>query len=226
MPASTKQNVIILLGAPGSGKGTQAKKASKEFHVPHISTGDLFRENLKNKTDLGKNANTYIAAGKLVPDGLVLDMLFDRVSSDDCKNGYFLDGFPRTIPQAAKLEEHLKNNANPLVIHLECSDESVIKRISGRLSCQNCGAVYHRVFSCPKSEGICDSCGSFLIQRIDDREDIVKERLRVYNIQTKPLIEFYQNKQYFININGENSPDIVYGDLIKACKRLIWNRIS
>lgn len=226
MPASTKQNVIILLGAPGSGKGTQAKKASNEFHVPHISTGDLFRENLKNETDLGKKANTYIAAGKLVPDALVLDMLFDRVGKEDCKKGYFLDGFPRTIPQAEALEEHLKNNSNILVIHLDCSDESVIKRISGRLSCQNCGAVYHRDFSRPKNEGTCDSCGSFLIQRIDDREDIVKERLRVYNIQTKPLIEFYQSKQYFININGENSPGAVYGDLINACKRLTWNKMS
>lgn len=214
---SKVQNVMILIGPPGSGKGTQAVRASKELRIPHISTGDLFRENLKNNTDLGKKVRAFIDAGKLVPDELVLEMLFQRISREDCVKGYFLDGFPRTIPQAEALDSFLNGKANVLVLNLKCSDESVIKRISGRLTCKNCGHIYNKYFSPPKTEGQCDICGSPLIQRPDDHENVVEERLRVYKNQTEPLIEFYKNEKVLVDIQGENSPDIVYQDLIKAC---------
>ncbi len=217
---SKVQNVMILIGPPGSGKGTQAVRASKELSLPHISTGDLFRENLKKDTDLGKKVRSFIDAGKLVPDELVLEMLFRRISREDCAKGYFLDGFPRTIPQAEALDSFLSGTANVLALNLKCSDESVIKRISGRLTCKSCGHIYNKYFSAPKTEDQCDICGSSLIQRPDDHENVVEERLRVYKKQTEPLIEFYKNEKVLVDIQGENRPDIVYHDLIKACSAL------
>jgi len=218
MQLSKVQKVIILIGPPGSGKGTQAIRASKELKVPHISTGDLFRENLKNETELGKKVKSNMDAGKLVPDDLVLEMLFQRISQEDCQNGYFLDGFPRTIPQSEALDIHLGSNANVLVLNLKCSDESVIKRISGRLTCKNCGHIQNKYYSPPKNEGHCDNCNSTLIQRPDDREEVVKERLKVYKQQTEPLIQFYKNKNVLVDIEAENAPNVVFQDLIKACK--------
>jgi adenylate kinase len=210
-------NIFIMLGPPGSGKGTQAAKASKELGLPHISTGDLFRENLKNETDLGKQVRQYMDAGRLVPDELVLAMLFERISRSDCIKGCFLDGFPRTIPQAEALKNHLNVDAHVVVLNLNCSDESVVKRISGRETCKTCGSVYNKYFSPSKTAGQCDNCGSSLIQRVDDQELVVQERLKVYKNQTQPLIEFYKKDNVLVDISGENSPDVVFSDLIKAC---------
>ncbi|HRD55748.1 MAG TPA: adenylate kinase [Parachlamydiaceae bacterium] len=213
-------NILIMLGAPGSGKGTQAVKASKELNIPHISTGDLFRENLKNNTELGKKVRSYMDSGRLVPDDLVLAMLFDRVSKPDCNKGYLLDGFPRTIPQAEALDQHLTTIPGTVtVLNLNCSDESVVKRISGRLTCQGCGHVYNKYFSSPKQEGICDLCSSDLLQRADDKEEIVKERLRVYKDQTEPLISFYRNKNLLKDLDGEKPASQVYQDLITFVKK-------
>lgn len=214
MSLSNKPKVIILLGVPGCGKGTQATRVSKELKLPHISTGDLFRENFKNETELGRNAKTYINQGKLVPDELVLDMLFDRVSRPDCEKGYILDGFPRTIPQADALDHYLKDKSKIIVVNLDCQDETVIKRISGRLTCQQCGAVFNQYFSPPKEDGKCDHCQESLVQRQDDHESVVKERLNVYHRQTKPLIDYYNQKALLVNINGEEQTDIVYQSII------------
>ena len=200
--------IIILLGSPGSGKGTQAKRITRDYGIPHISTGDIFRENISNNTDLGQKAKQYINVGKLVPDEIVLEMLFDRVSKQDCAKGYLLDGFPRTIPQAEAFDQHL--DQTPIVLNLMISLELVIKRISGRLTCKDCGAVYNRYFSPPKVEGVCDRCGGELYQRDDDREDVVKERLKVYYNQTYPLVCYYGAKKIINNINGENNEDGVY----------------
>ena len=211
-------NIIIMLGAPGSGKGTQSVKASKELNIPHISTGDLFRENLKNNTALGQKVRSYMDAGRLVPDELVLDMLFQRLAKADCEKGYLLDGFPRTLMQAIALDQYLIGKGKVTVLNLDCSDESVIKRISGRLTCQGCGSVYNSYFSPPKQEKQCDVCGSLLIQRPDDSQEVVKERLNVYKEQTRPLIEFYRIKNLLKDIQGENPTDVVYEDLMKAIK--------
>lgn len=208
--------IVIMLGAPGSGKGTQAVRLSKELNIPHISTGDLFREHLKNNSELGKIARSYIDFGRLVPDALVLEMLFDRVKKSDCAEGYLLDGFPRTIPQAQSLDELIRNQENVTVVNLKCKDETVIQRISGRQTCKNCGAIYNKYFSPSKNEPSCDKCGGELIQRVDDSEDVVKERLRVYKTQTEPLIEYYQNRGLLKDVEGENGTDLVYQDLLKA----------
>lgn len=207
--------VIILLGPPGSGKGTQAKRLSIQLKIPHISTGDLFRENLSRETDLGKKAKEFIHAGKLVPDELVIDMLFDRLRRSDCKAGYLLDGFPRTIPQAEVLGRFLKEEGNQLtVLNLTVSDENIIKRISGRLTCSQCGHLHNRYFSPPVQESLCDLCGGALIQRADDRQDVVEERLRVYKAQTEPLIDFYRAQRVLRDINGELEPEVVFSDLL------------
>jgi adenylate kinase len=216
-PASAaERRVIILLGPPGSGKGTQAVRISKELGIPHISTGDLFRENMSKNTDLGKRAKSFMEAGKLVPDDVVLEMLFDRVSRPDCKKGYLLDGFPRTIPQAEALDKFLKDGTKVVALNLEVSDDAIMKRVAGRLTCKQCGAVYNRYFSPPAKEGICDKCGGELYQRSDDSPAVVEERLRVYHAQTEPLIDFYTKKKVLTNVNGENAPDVVFQDLMKA----------
>lgn len=200
----TKQAVIILLGPPGSGKGTQAKRISQKLAIPHISTGDILRENIKNQTKLGTQAEEYMNSGRLVPDDLVLHMLFERVSRNDCQQGYLLDGFPRTIPQAESLDQFLKKHSVHLVaINLTVSDQVIIQRISGRLSCPSCGHVHNRYISPPKVEGICESCGAALMQRPDDRPEVVQQRLNVYLQQTAPLINFYDSKNVLHTIDGE-----------------------
>lgn len=214
-PASEPQKVIILLGAPASGKGTQAVRLSKEFHIPHISTGDLFRENIANQTVLGVKVKSYIDAGKLVPDELVLDMLFDRVSKPDCAKGYLLDGFPRTIPQAIALDQKLKNQVQLIVLNLDVSDETIIKRTAGRQTCKQCGNIHNLYFSPSRQEGVCDKCGGELFQRADDKKEVVEERLRTYHEQTEPLIDYYQKKGVLHNVNGEQSPDKVYEELTR-----------
>lgn len=198
-----EQHVVILLGPPGSGKGTQAKKITLELNIPHISTGDILRENIKQETELGVKAKEYMNAGQLVPDALVLDMLFERVSRDDCKKGYLLDGFPRTIPQAEALDKFLKNTVHLVAINLTVSDEIIIRRISGRLSCPSCGHVHNRYLSPPKVDGVCEKCGGGLMQRPDDQPEVVQERLQVYLQQTAPLIDFYTTKGVLHTIDGE-----------------------
>lgn len=211
------KRIIILLGPPGSGKGTQAVRLTKEFAIPHISTGDLFRENIAQKTPLGQQAQEYMNAGKLVPDALVLNMLFDRISRPDCAKGYLLDGFPRTIPQAEAFMSKL-NGSYPIVLNLDVADDAIIQRITGRLLCRSCGAIYNRFFSPSSKEGICDKCGSETYQRPDDGLTVVQERLRVYHAQTKPLIEFFQKTGLLRTIDGGRSPDQVYQELKQECE--------
>ena len=195
---------IIMLGAPGAGKGTQAKMIADKYQIPHISTGDIFRENIKNGTELGKEAKTYMDKGELVPDELTVRILLDRVAQPDCENGYVLDGFPRTIPQAEVLDQELskRNETIDYAINVEVPDENIVRRMSGRRACVNCGATYHIVHVPPKQEGICDKCGKELILRDDDKEETVKNRLNVYHEQTQPLIDFYQNKGVLKEVDG------------------------
>lgn len=205
--------VVILLGPPGSGKGTQAVRLTKELGIPHISTGDLFRENISKDTELGRRAKTYMNAGKLVPDAVVLDMLFDRVSKPDAQNGYLLDGFPRTVPQAEALDKHLAGNTDLVVLDLEVPDEIIFKRAEGRLTCKSCGNIHNRYFSPPATEGACDKCGGELMQRPDDKAEVVEERLRVYHEQTQPLVDYYQRKGVLKSVDGTKSPDEVFESL-------------
>lgn len=216
MDNGNSPKVIILLGAPASGKGTQSKRLAEEFNIPHISTGDLFRENISKETALGKKAKGYIEAGNLVPDELVLEMLFDRLKQSDAANGYILDGTPRTIAQAKALDEKLGNQPNITVLNLDVSDDTIMKRTSGRLVCKGCGSMYNRYFSPPKCEGVCDKCGGELQQRQDDRPEVVMTRLKAYHEQTEPLIEYYQNKGTLIEVNGEQPADQVFQELKNA----------
>ena len=195
---------IIMLGAPGAGKGTQAKIISDKYHIPHVSTGDIFRANIKEGTDLGKEAKSYMDQGLLVPDELTVKILLDRVEKEDCVNGFVLDGFPRTIPQAEVLEEALakKNEKLDYAINVDVPDEKIIKRMSGRRACINCGATFHVENIPPKKEGICDRCGKDLVLRDDDKEETVRKRLDVYHEQTKPLIDFYRDKGILNTIDG------------------------
>lgn len=211
-----QQKVIILLGPPASGKGTQASRLAAELKIPHISTGDLFRENIKNNTELGQQVKSIMDAGKLVPDEIVLDMLFDRVARPDCANGYVLDGFPRTIPQAESFDKRLSDKQKVIVLNLDVKDETLIKRTAGRLSCKACGHIQNKYFSPPAKDGVCDKCGGELVQRPDDKEEVVKERLRVYNAQTQPLIAYYTKQNKLKTINGEKSPDQVFAELKAA----------
>ena len=195
---------IIMLGAPGAGKGTQAKMIADKYAVPHVSTGDMFRANIKNGTELGMEAKKYMDQGLLVPDELTVKILLDRVSQPDCKNGYVLDGFPRTIPQAEVLDTALAELGESIdyAIDVDVPDENIVKRMSGRRACVSCGATYHVVHVPPKKEGICDRCGSELILRDDDKPETVKNRLDVYHKQTQPLIDFYTKKGVLKTVDG------------------------
>lgn len=195
---------IIMLGAPGAGKGTQAKMIAKEYGIPHISTGDIFRANIKEGTELGKEAKKYMDAGQLVPDELTVKILLDRVAKDDCQNGYVLDGFPRTIPQAEVLDEALTKLGDKIdyAIDVDVPDENIVKRMGGRRACVTCGATYHIEHVPPKKEGICDTCGSELILRDDDKPETVSNRLKVYHDQTQPLIDFYTKKGVLKSVDG------------------------
>lgn len=195
---------IIMLGAPGAGKGTQAKMIADKYGVPHISTGDIFRANIKNGTELGMEAKKYMDQGLLVPDELTVRILLDRVAQDDCKNGYVLDGFPRTIPQAEVLDSELRKLGDHIdyAINVDVPDENIVKRMSGRRACLTCGATYHIEHVPPKKEGICDVCGSELVLRDDDKPETVKNRLNVYHEQTQPLIDFYTEKGVLKTVDG------------------------
>ena len=207
---------IIMLGAPGAGKGTQAKMISEKYGLPHVSTGDIFRANIKNGTELGMEAKKYMDAGQLVPDELTVKILLDRVAEDDCKNGYVLDGFPRTIHQAEVLEDALNklNDKIDYAINVDVPDENIISRMSGRRACVNCGATYHIQYAPTKVEGICDKCGSELILRDDDKPETVKNRLDVYHKQTQPLIDFYSARNILKEVDGTVSMNEVFESII------------
>ena len=210
---------IIMLGAPGAGKGTQAKKIAEKYQIPHISTGDIFRANIKNGTELGKKAKTYMDQGLLVPDELVCDLVVDRVQQDDCKKGYILDGFPRTIPQAESLDAALSRlgEAVDYAINVEVPDENIVKRMGGRRACVGCGATYHLVYAAPKKEGICDNCGAELILRDDDKPETVQKRLGVYHEQTQPLTDYYTKKGILKEVDGTMD----MGDVFKAIVEIL-----
>ena len=195
---------IIMLGAPGAGKGTQAKKIAAKYDIPHISTGDIFRANIKNGTELGKKAKTYMDQGLLVPDELVVDLVVDRVNQEDCSNGYVLDGFPRTIPQAEALDKALADLGQKMdyAIDVDVPDENIVNRMGGRRACVGCGATYHLVFAPEKEEGICDTCGKELMVRDDDKPETVQKRLNVYHEQTQPLIEYYSKAGILKTVDG------------------------
>lgn len=209
-------SILILLGAPGSGKGTQAARLSAARGLPHISTGDLFRANLKEATPVGMKAKEYMDAGKLVPDEVVLDMLTERVAADDCTEGYLLDGFPRTLPQAEALSDRLTESDEITVLSLEVADEVIVGRISGRLICRSCGNIQHDRFSPPKVAGVCDADGGELYHRDDDKSEVVEERLRVYHSETAPLVNYYKERDVLVEIDGEQSPDDVFRALETA----------
>jgi len=208
---------IIMLGAPGAGKGTQAMKIAEKYGVPHISTGDIFRANIKNGTELGAEAKRYMDQGLLVPDELTVKILLDRVANEDCKNGYVLDGFPRTIPQAEVLDAALTDLGDKIdyAINVDVPDDEIISRMSGRRACVTCGATYHIVNVPPVKEGVCDKCGSQLILRDDDKPETVKNRLSVYHNQTQPLIEFYNNKNILKSVDGTNSMQNIFAEIVK-----------
>lgn len=208
---------IIMLGAPGAGKGTQAKKIAAKYGIPHISTGDIFRANIKNGTELGKKAKTYMDQGLLVPDELVVDLVVDRVNQDDCKNGYVLDGFPRTIPQAEALTEALEKMGQKVdfAIDVNVPDENIVKRMGGRRACVTCGATYHMVYAPTKKEGICDTCGGELILRDDDKPETVLKRLGVYHEQTQPLIDYYTEAGILKEVDGTIDINDVFAEIVK-----------
>ena len=208
---------IIMLGAPGAGKGTQAKKIAAKYGIPHISTGDIFRANIKNGTELGKKAKTYMDQGLLVPDELVVDLVVDRVNQDDCTNGYVLDGFPRTIPQAEALTEALEKMGQKVdfAIDVNVPDENIVKRMGGRRACVTCGATYHMVYAPTKKEGICDTCGGELILRDDDKPETVTKRLGVYHEQTQPLIDYYTKSGALKEVDGTIDINDVFAAIVK-----------
>ena len=208
---------IIMLGAPGAGKGTQAKMLADKYMIPHISTGDIFRANIKNGTELGQKAKTYMDQGLLVPDELVCDLVVDRVQQEDCKDGYILDGFPRTIPQAEALDAALAKLGAKIdyAVNVEVPDENIVRRMSGRRACVACGATYHIVYNPTKVEGVCDRCGKELILRDDDKPETVTKRLNVYHEQTQPLIEYYTKQGALVEVDGTMNMDDVFNAIVK-----------
>ncbi len=207
---------IIMLGAPGAGKGTQAKRIAEKYSLPHISTGDIFRANIKNGTELGNKAKSYMDKGSLVPDEITIGMLIDRINDKDCVNGYVLDGFPRTLAQASSLDEALakRNEKIDYAIDVDVPDENIINRMGGRRACLNCGATYHLEFIPTKVEGICDNCGNEIVIREDDKPETVKKRLEVYHAQTQPLIDYYSKKDILKSVDGTLEIDEVFGAIV------------
>lgn len=208
--------VVILLGAPGAGKGTQARRLAEALSLPHIATGDLFRENIAKGTEVGRQAEDYLNSGELVPDDLVIDMLFDRVAAPDCAGGYLLDGFPRTLEQARTLEERIPNGTKTLVANIAVADDKIIERITGRLLCRDCDNIHHSKFAPPRSKGICDACGGELYNRPDDDPQLVKRRLDVFHAQTQPLEEHYEKQGRLVVVDGEKSPSEVFKALLES----------
>lgn len=209
---------IILLGPPGAGKGTQAAGIVEKYNIPHISTGDIFRKNIKEGTELGKKAKGYIDQGLLVPDELTVGLVTDRISQPDCKNGFMLDGFPRNVAQAQHLDKYLKEVGISLdkVVNIEVDKDILVGRAVGRRICKSCGATYHVEFNPPKVDGVCDVCGGELYQRADDNEETVSKRIQVYLDETKPLVNYYSQEGIIANINGQQSIDKVFADIVNA----------
>ena len=207
---------LIMLGAPGAGKGTQAKRIAAKYGIPHISTGDIFRANIKNGTELGKKAQTYMDQGLLVPDELVCDLVVDRIQQSDCEKGYVLDGFPRTIPQAEALTAALEKLGTSIdyAINVEVPDENILKRMGGRRACLSCGATYHIEFNPTKKEGICDACGAETVLRDDDKPETVQKRLDVYHAQTQPLIDYYTKAGKLAEVDGTQNMDDVFAAIV------------
>ena len=203
---------IVLLGPPGAGKGTQAARIVEKYGVPHISTGDIFRANIKAGTELGKRAQEYMNRGELVPDELVVEIATDRLAADDCKEGFLLDGFPRTVFQAEKLDEFLASKGRKIehVLNIEVGRDDLMARLTGRRVCKSCGASFHVVNIPPKQEGICDNCGAELVQRADDNEETASNRIEVYNRETKPLIDYYEKAGNIVNIDGGKAAEEVF----------------
>ena len=208
---------IIMLGAPGAGKGTQAKKIAEKYQIPHISTGDIFRANIKGGTELGMKAKTFMDQGMLVPDEITIGMLMDRIGQEDCINGYVLDGFPRTIPQAESLTKALAERGEKVdyAINVDVPDENIVNRMGGRRACVGCGATYHITFNPPVKEGICDTCGQELVLRDDDKPETVKKRLDVYHQQTQPLIDYYKNAEVLAEVDGTQPMDAVFQGIVE-----------
>jgi adenylate kinase len=211
---------VVMLGAPGAGKGTQAKKIASDYDIPHISTGDIFRENIKNSTPLGEKAKGYMDQGLLVPDELVLELIVDRFDAPDCVDGYVLDGFPRTIPQAKALDEALdnKNDKIEFAIDVDVPDEVIVSRMAGRRACLNCGRTYHVDTLRPKVEGSCDYCSTQLVLRDDDKPETVKKRLQVYHEQTQPLLDYYKEKGILYSVDGTGNIDNIYNEITNVLK--------
>ena len=208
---------IVMLGAPGAGKGTQAKMIAAKYQIPHISTGDIFRANIKNGTELGKKAKSYMDQGLLVPDELTVDLVIDRLAQDDCKNGYILDGFPRTIPQAEALDAALAKLGEKMdyAIDVDVPDENIVSRMSGRRACTGCGATYHIVYNPSKKGECCEVCGEKLILRDDDKPETVQKRLNVYHEQTQPLIDYYTKQSILRTVDGTQDMNDVFDEIVK-----------
>ena len=208
---------IVMLGAPGAGKGTQAKMIAAKYQIPHISTGDIFRANIKNGTELGKKAKSYMDQGLLVPDELTVDLVIDRLAQDDCKNGYILDGFPRTIPQAEALDAALAKLGEKMdyAIDVDLPDENIVSRMSGRRACTGCGATYHIVYNPSKKGECCEVCGEKLILRDDDKPETVQKRLNVYHEQTQPLIDYYTKQSILRTVDGTQDMNDVFAEIVK-----------
>lgn len=204
---------LVLLGPPGAGKGTQATKIANEFNIIHISTGDIFRKNIKEQTELGKRVKDYLDKGELVPDKLTVDLVWDRLDQDDCKEGFLLDGFPRTLEQADQLQKGLeiRNTKLDAVINIQVPNDILVRRLAGRRVCKNCGTTYHIDVNPTKTQGVCDKCGSdSVIQRYDDKEEIVLNRIKVYENQTAPLVKYYTDLKLIYNVDGTLSVDEVF----------------
>ena len=208
---------VIMLGAPGAGKGTQAKKIAAKYQIPHISTGDIFRANIKEGTELGTKAKAYMDKGELVPDELTCDLVVDRISKPDAANGYVLDGFPRTIPQAEALTRALEGRGekSDFAINVEVPDENIVRRMGGRRACLKCGATYHVEYNAPKVENVCDVCQGELVLRDDDKPETVQKRLSVYHAQTQPLIDYYKAEGVLAEVDGTQDIDVVFQDITK-----------
>lgn len=221
--SSDKPLVVIVLGAPGAGKGTQAVYLREKYQLSHIATGDLLRDNLKRNTPIGQKVKTYLDAGTLAPDAIIIEMVLDRLKNPDCKKGYILDGFPRTIGQAETLDCSLQHS-NLVVLNIDVTDAVILERLSGRLSCENCGAPYHTIFSQPKIPGKCDKCNGTLIQRKDDKEEVIKERLKIYHLQTKPLIAYYQKQGKLHTIDGTLPKDEISNRFFEVIQKMCKNK--
>ncbi|MCI8725794.1 MAG: adenylate kinase [Hungatella sp.] len=209
---------LIMLGAPGAGKGTQAKKIAEKYQIPHISTGDIFRANIKGQTELGMKAKSFMDQGMLVPDEITIGMLLDRIHEADCAGGYVLDGFPRTIPQAESLTKALAEMGTGIdyAINVDVPDDNIVSRMSGRRACLNCGATYHVAFNPPKTENVCNTCGQSLVLRDDDKPETVKKRLDVYHQQTQPLIDYYKKAGVLKEVDGTQNMEDVFQSIIKV----------